>query len=98
GLAEHHFVRGHAALAAGHAGDVDLDSAPASVRELCRAAREPRGAEVLHRNDAGLPRELEARLEQALLEKRVSHLHRRAPLFAGLVELDACERRAVDAV
>jgi hypothetical protein len=42
--------------------------------------------------------ELLERLDQALLEEGVADLDRRAPLLRAAVQLERCERRAMDAV
>ena len=68
------------------------------MRELRGAAAQPGRAEILHRDHARIAGELEARLHEALLEKRVAHLHRGAARCAARVEHDRREARAVDAV
>src|ERR1700730_7143821 len=68
------------------------------MRKLRSAAAQARGTEVLHRDDARVTGELEARFHQALFQERVAHLHRRAPRLTGGVELYAREACPVDAV
>ena len=97
-LAEHHLIWGHPCLAARRARHVDLDAAATPMRELRAAAAQSGRTEVLHGDHPRIACQLEARLHQALLEKRVAHLHRRAARGAGRVEHDRREARTMDAV
>src|SRR5712692_5142404 len=67
-------------------------------RALRDRRRQPGRAEILYRDNRIRVREVHARLEEAFLEEWVADLDGRAALGARLVELDRCERRAVDAV
>jgi hypothetical protein len=77
----------------GHAVEVQPDAEAALVAHLNRRTGEPRGAHVLDGNHRARAHELEARLQKPLLRERVAHLHRRALLLDGVVELGRGHRR-----
>src|SRR5580692_1104663 len=68
------------------------------MRELCGAAAQSSGAEILHRNHARIAGELQARLHQALLEKWIADLDRRAARRAVGIEHHRREARTVDPI
>ena len=97
-LGQHDLVRGHARLAPRHAGDVDVDAGAAAGAHLARRAGQPGRPHVLQTYQGVRPQHLQARLEQQLLQERITHLH--VGPFPGrrVVELGRRHRRAVDAV
>ena len=97
-LTEHHLVWGHARLASRGAGNIDLDAAAASMRELGGAPAQPGRPEILHRDHAWIASQLEARLHQALLEKRVADLHRGTARGALRIQHHRREAGPMDAV
>ncbi len=97
-LREHHLVGGHAFLAGRHPVELKLDADAAFVGHLHRGGGEARGAHVLDGDDGVLRHQLEAGLEQKLLGEGIAHLHGRALLLRGLVELGGGHGGAVDAV
>src|SRR2546427_2971083 len=69
---------------------VELDAGARLRRDLAHGAGEPGGAEVLHRGYVVALDELEAGLEEELLQERIADLDRRT---LGLVALAQLERR-----
>jgi hypothetical protein len=85
-------------LAPADSGGVDPDPAPAPRGDLDAAAGQAGRPEVLHRADRAGLQQLQAGLEQQLLEERVPDLDGRSLLLAGIVQLGRGERRPVDPV
>src|SRR5438034_330725 len=86
----------HALLA--RSGQLDDQRQPALGRHLERRGGEARRAHVLDGDDRVGRHQLEASLEQQLLDERIADLHRRPLALAVLVELRRGHGRAVDAV
>src|ERR1700694_4636760 len=96
---EHHVVRGHAALAPRNAGHVDARTGALDAAGALRdRGGEAGGTEVLDRDHGVCVRQVHAGFEEALLEEWVADLDRGPSLGARLVELERCERRAVDPI
>ena len=81
-----------------HEVEVDVQAHPPLRGHLAGGAREPRGAEVLERDQRPRPGQLEAAVHELALGERVAHLHRGA-LVLVLVQLGRRQHaRAADAV
>jgi len=98
-LGEHDLVGVHAGLALRHAVELDRDAGAAAAGGLAGGTGEACRTHVLNTDDeARNGHHLEARLDQQLLHERVTLLHCRAVLVAGLAELLRGKRRATQAV
>ena len=100
GLRDHDLVRGHPLLAAGHLGHVDAEAGTAAGGGLQAGRGEPGATQIL---DAGVPvavvlGEVDAGLHEELLHEGVADLNGGPALLGALVELDAGEGGAVEAV
>ena len=73
-LGRHDLVVGHARLAPGHGGDVDVHAHPAPGRRLAGGAGQAGAAQILDAHHQLGVEQLEARLDQALLLVGVAHL------------------------
>ena len=98
GLGQHDLVGGHALLAAGHVAQVDPEAAAALRNHLHGRAGETGGAQVLHGDDMVRRRDLQTRLDEALLQERIADLDRGAQLALFLEGARGQPRRAVNAV
>ena len=98
GLGEHDLVGGHARLAPGHLGDVDLQAEPALGGGLDGGAGEAGRAEILHGEHLRQSGGLEAGLDEALFEEGIAHLHGGAQLLRLLEGAGGKPGRTVDAV
>ena len=96
-LRDHDLERLHPGLAQRHRVELDLEPDLAARGHLRERRREPRGAEILQRDDER--GKLERALEQLLARERVADLHRGALVGAVLVEiLRGQDARPADAV
>ena len=98
-LADHDLERLHARLAPRDRVEVDADAGAGPVGGLGRGAGDAGGAEVLQPLDEAALDELERRLDEQLLGKRVANLHGRA--LRRIVVGEGCggeDRRSPDAV
>ena len=95
-LAQHDLVRGHRIGASGDRVDVDRIAAAAASRRLDGRARQAGGAEVLEADERGVRPQLQARLDEELLEEGVADLDD-APVRLARVG-ERRERRAMHAV
>ena len=100
GFGEHDVIGRHAGLAAGDLGDVESEAGVAARGALDGAAGESGGAEVLEADEpvAMLGDKFDAGFHEQLFHEGVADLDGGASFFAGFVEFDAGERRAVDPV
>jgi len=97
-LGEHHLVRRHPELAAGHPVEVDQRARAAPRGGLRDRTGQPGGAEVLDPDHCRLADQLLERLDEALLEEGVADLDRRAAFLRAVVQLEGGEGGAVDPV
>ena len=97
-LGEHHLVGGHAAFAAGHGIEIELDAEIALGAHLDRRRGEAGRTHVLDRDDGTGLHQLEAGLQQELFGKGIADLNGGALLFGIGLEAGRGHSRAMDAI
>ena len=91
GLGDHDLERLHPRLAQGDAGEVDVEPHLPLGGHLRRRGGQPRGAEVLQRDQQTPLQQLQRALQELLLLERVAHLHGGAPVVVPLAVLGGGE-------
>jgi hypothetical protein len=97
-LRQHHLIRRHAGLAAGHLVKIEGHAEVALGAHLDRRGGQARRAHVLDGDDAALLHDLQAGFEQQLFGEGVADLHGRALALGIFVESCGRHRRAMDPV